>query len=268
MTLLSRFRSGASRLLGRFRRDRNTLRHLVWAARSGCADAQFRLGQAYLTGRGAPNYPTVAVRWLGLAAMQGHAQACHTLSLVYLSGAKAGAPAAIWASEAQQRGTSANVTLLYPEGFDIAPDPAKAFRLAEAAAMQGFACAQANLGMLYLRGIGCVQDFSEAERWCRFAALQQDAGGALGLGILYEHGLGMQADPVEAARWYRIAADQGNDAAATALGLLTLDGRGVHQDLAKAQRLLAGPAMRGNDFARKGLAKLRMASINYGQMIG
>lgn len=261
------FRNALNGFLDRFRRRPQSLRHLVWAARSGSADAQYRLGQAYLTGRGAPHYPTVAVKWLGLAAMQGHTHACHSLSLIYLMGARANAPSTIWAAEARGRGVAANVALLYPEGFDIEPDHGKAFGLAQAAAQQGLACAQANLGMLYLRGIGCAQDYAQAERWCRFAALQQDAGGALGLGILYEHGLGMSADPVEAARWYRISADQGNDAAATALGLLTLEGRGVNQDLAKAQRLLAGPATRGNDFARRGLAKLRVASINYGQPV-
>lgn len=262
MNLLSQLRSGITRVLDRFRGNRPPLRDLVWAARSGSADAQYRLGQAYLTGRGAPSHPTVAVKWLGLAAVQGHAQACHTLSLIYLSGARANAPSAIWAGEARERGASANTALFYPEGFDIKPEPNKAFGLAQAAAQQGLACAQANLGMLHMRGIGCARDFSEAERWCRFAALQGDAGGALGLGILYEHGLGVEVDPAEAARWYRIAADQGNDVAATALGLLMLEGRGVNQDLAKAQRLLVGPAMRGNDFAKRGLAKLRVASIN------
>jgi TPR repeat protein len=251
-------------LLGRFRKPRS-LRHLVWAARTGSADAQYRLGQAYLTGRGTPHYPTVAAKWLRLAAVQGHAKACHSLSLIYLTGARANAPSATWAAEAEDRGTPANVALLFPEGFDIRPDADKAFGLAEAAARQGLACAQANLGMLYLRGVGCTQDFNEAERWCRFAAIQRDAGGALGLGILYEHGLGVAADHAEAARWYRIAADQGNDAAATALGLLLLDGRGVNQDLQKAHRLLIGPATRGNDFAKKGLAQLRVASTNYGQ---
>lgn len=268
MTLLSRIQSRLNRVLDRFRNKRQGLRQLVWAARSGSADAQYRLGHAYLTGRGAPNYPQVAVKWLGLASVQGHAHACHTLSLIYLTGAEAHAPSVLWAAEARGRGAPANVALLYPEGFDIKSEPNKAFALAQAAAQQGLACAQANLGMLYLRGIGCAQDYSDAERWCRFAALQNDAGGALGLGILYEHGLGVSADPVEAARWYRLAADQGNDAAATALGLLMLDGRGINQDLAAAQRLLSGPATRGNDFAKQGLARLRVTSTDYGKMTG
>jgi TPR repeat protein len=251
-------------LFARFRKPRS-LRRLVWAARTGSAGAQYQLGQAYLTGRGAPHYPTVAAKWLRLAAVQGHAEACHSLSLIYLTGARANAPSATWAAESEGRGAPANVALLYPEGFDIRPDVDKAFGLAQAAARQGLARAQANLGMLYLRGVGCTQDFPEAERWCRFAALQRDPGGALGLGILYEHGLGVAADQTEAARWYRIAADQGNDAAATALGLLLLNGQGVSQDLQKAHRLLVGPATRGNDFAKKGLAQLRVASTNYGQ---
>jgi TPR repeat protein len=262
MKMSAFLRSNVFALLSRRPRS---LRQIVWAARTGCADAQYRLGQAYLTGQGAPNYPTMAVKWLRLAAVQGHAEACHSLSLIYLHGARANAPSITWATEARSKGAPANVTLLYPEGFDIQPDPEKAFGLARAAAQQGLACAQANLGMFYLRGVGCAQNFAEAERWCRYAALQRDPGGALGLGIIYEHGLGVTADLAEAARWYRISADQGNDAAATALGLLFLDGRGVGQDLQKAQRLLLGPATRGNPFACKGLARLRNASTGFGQ---
>lgn len=260
-------RTSLSRLniLRFLRRKSVSFRQLVRAARAGCADAQFRLGQAYLTGQGAPNYPIMAVKWLRLAALQGHAEACHSLSLIYLNGARANAPSVTWAAEARNKGTADNVMLLYPDGFDVQPNPEKAFGLARAAAQQGLARAQANVGMLYMRGIGCAQDFAAAERWCRYAALQNDPGGALGLGILYEHGLGVASDLAEAARWYRIAADLGNDAAATALGLLFLDGRGVTQDVHKAQRLLLGPAARGNPFARKGLARLRIASANFGQ---
>lgn len=268
MNITPRLRATLDRLAERLRRRPRRLRDLVCDARRGEAESQYRLGQAYLTGHGAPNHPTVAVKWLTLAARQGHPDACHSLSLVYLSGARAHAPAASWASQSRERGAAANLALLYPEGFDVQADPDSAFAWSQAAAQRGLACAQANLGMLYLRGIGCAQDFDEAVRWCRFAAHQQDAGGALGLGILYENGLGVTADMAEAARWYGIAADQGNDAASTALGLLLLDGRGVTRDLPSAQRLLVGPATRGNPFAKKGLAKLRIASNDYGKMTG
>ena len=262
----SLLRKPLNALLDRFRRDTRASHPAATASPAiDSAEEQYRLGQAYLTGRGAPNYPTTAVKWLSQAALQGHAQACHNLSLIYLTGALASAPATTWAAEAQSRGVAANVALLFPDGFDVEPDPEKALGFAKVAARQGLACAQANLGMLYLRGIGCAQDFSRAEHWCRQAALQQDAGGELGLGIIHEHGLGVPVDLAEAARWYRASAVQGNDAAATALGLLTLEGRGVGQDLVEAQRLLAGPATRGNDFAKQGLVKLRLASTNYGQ---
>lgn len=235
------------------------------AAANGDPEAQYRIGEAYLAGR----QPAAGEHWLRLAAEQGHARARHSLSLLYMSGARAQGDAASWLKEAQARAISAaNAALLFPKGLDVAPDPEKGFALAEAAARQGLACAQAHLGLLYLRGIGCRQDFAKAQEWCRRAADQREAAGALGLGILHEHGFGMARDPKEAARWYALAADLGNDAAATALGLLHLDGLGVDRDIAKARRLLAGPASRGHGLAKRGLAELHAMTVTAQSEIG
>ncbi len=236
-------------------------RRLVAAAHAGDADSQYRLGRIYLSGQGAPRYPLVAARWLAAAAAQDHIKACHVLSLIYSTGVKT--DAALPDTDANgQQGLggmlgSGRVVSLYPQGFDIMPDPECAFDYAKAAAQRGFAAAQGNLGLMYLRGIGCPQDYRRAARWARFAAVQHDAKGALALGTLNEHGLGIPVNLAEAARWYSVASDQGNDTASTALGLLLLDGRGVTQDIKMAQQLLAGPAARGDDIAKQGLARSR-----------
>lgn len=188
------------------------------AARHGNVNACYRVGRAYMTGRGAPHYPADALKWLRRAAREDHAEAQYWLSRLYLKGAKARSPVQSWLAEANDRlRTRSNAALLYPDGVDIEPDPRKAFGWATEAARQGLARAQAHLGMLYLRGVGCGQDFVQAAAWFRLSAAQNEAGGALGLAILHEHGLGMKQSLAEAARWYRRAAGQGNNFAATAL---------------------------------------------------
>lgn len=236
---------------------RKPLRHplalIRGRAAKGDANAQYQLGEAYLAGWSVPRQPATGAQWMQRAADQGHVRAQHSLSLLYMSGAKAMGHAASWLRETAASG---NAILFYPDGLDVTPDHGKALVLAQAAAKQGLACAQANLGMIYLRGIGCEQDFSQAQHWCRRAAEQNDSAGALGLGFIHEHGFGTERDPAEAARWYAQATELGNDAAATALGLLHLDGLGVERDLAKARRLMAGPASRGDSLAKKGMAEL------------
>lgn len=240
---------------------RKPLRHPMMrirdAAMRGDAEAQYQLGECYLAGWHVPRHPVTGAHWLQLAADQGHDRAQHSLSLLYMSGARATGDTAFWLQETRAgAAASANAALLYPEGLDVPADPEKGLTYAKAAAEQGLACAQANLGMFYLRGIGCTQDFAKALEWCRRAAEQNDSVGALGVGLLHEHGFGIERNPAEAARWYGVGAELGNDAAATALGLLHLDGLGVERDLAKARRLMVGPASRGDVLAKKGMAEL------------
>lgn len=243
------------KLFGRKNGRHVTLADLQRSAERGDAAAQFALAQAYLAAGGLGDTTRKAVNWLELAARAGHADAQYRLSLIYMNGLDIW-PAAAWLAETANEKARANVRLLFPEGARIAPQPERAFILAEAAAVQSHAAAQAHLGMLTLRGIGCTQDFAASACWFERAAAQGDSGGDLGLGLLFEHGLGRAADPVEAACHYKRAAEAGNDAAATALGLMHLDGR-IGRDLVKAERLLAGPAARGNPFAERGLQKLR-----------
>ncbi|MFN4282666.1 MAG: tetratricopeptide repeat protein [Alphaproteobacteria bacterium] len=249
------------RLAGLLRRrpgPRPTLAQLRRAAERGDVEARYALGEACLAGYGARDIARQAVNWLELAARDGHAQAQHRLSLIYLNGLGASPMIANWLAESRDTRAQANAGLLFPDGAGIAPHPERAFLLAEAAAAQGHAAAQANLGMMLLRGVGCAQDYAAANLWFARAAAQGDPGGDLGLGLICEHGLGRAADPLEAASHYRRAAAAGNDAAATALGLLHVNGR-IAGDLRQAERLLAGPAARGNIFAQKGLQRLRDA---------
>ncbi len=53
------------------------------AAKLGDADAQYRLGLAYLEGRGVKKSENEAYDWLGKAARNGNTEACFTLGLMY-----------------------------------------------------------------------------------------------------------------------------------------------------------------------------------------
>jgi len=238
---------------------RPTLAQLQRAAEGGDAEAQYALGLAYLAAHAAGDTAHKAMNWLELAARAGHAEAQHRLSLIYLNGLLAAGPATVWLSDARSDSALDNLRLLYPDGAAIAPQPERAFTLAEAAAAQSHAAAQAHLGMLLLRGVGCAQNFAAAESLFRRAdahgAADPKGGGALGLGIILDHGLGRAPDAAQAALCYERATKAGNDAAATALGLMHLNGQ-IEADLAKAERLLTGPAARGNAFAQHGLQRL------------
>lgn len=242
------------------RKLRHPITRIRAAAIGGDVTAQYQLGESYLAGWCVPRQPVVGAKWLLLAANQGHVQAQHSLSLLYMTGATASGDTASWLAESKAAGAAAgNADLLYPEGLDVAPDLEKAVAFARAAAEQGWGPAQANLGMFYLRGMGCKADFAKAREWSLRAAAHKESVGGLALGVIYEHGFGVERDLHAAARWYAMAAELGNDAAATGLGLLHLDGLGVERDLAKARQWLLGPASRGNDMAKNGLAEVYAA---------
>ncbi len=226
------------------------------------AEAEYRLGYRHLRGDGVTHDPVAAAAWLTRAAGRNHGPAQHSLSLLYITGAKGSAPAGGWLAEARV-GTSAaraNAGLLYPGGLDVAPDAAAAFVWAEAAARQGLADAEANLGMLYARGLGCAADYVQAASWYRRAASKGDAVGALGLGILHENGLGVSRDgAAAAARWLADAAARGNAIARHRLGLLYAGGIGVARDPLAAQAWLRRAARQGHGDALAALQRLAPA---------
>lgn len=256
-------------VLGAFnpiRKLRHPIVKIRTAAIAGDATAQFQLGECYLAGWCVPRQPLTGAKWLLLAANQGQVQAQHSLSLLYMTGAKAAGDAAAWLTESKMA-RGGNADLLFPEGLDVAADLEKAVTFALAAAEQGWGPAQANLGMFYLRGMGCKANFAKAREWSLRAAAQKESVGGLALGVIYEHGFGVERDLYAAARWYGMAAELGNDAAATGLGLLYFDGLGVERDIAKARQLLVGPASRGNEMAKNGLAEIN-AAMNSGTAAG
>ncbi len=113
---------------------------LQQAAAPGPPDAQYRLGQLYLTGVIVSNDKQAGIFWYRLAAEQGHIDAQYSLGVRYVLG----------------------------EG--VAKDDFEAHRWFRRAADQGLAKAMHNLALTYLYGIGTVQQADMAEQWFRSAA--------------------------------------------------------------------------------------------------
>ena len=212
------------------------------AAEQGNAEAQGKLGQMYMEGRGVPQDDAEAVRWFRLAAEQGVAVGQVGLGMMY-GGA----------------------------GGRVVPrDDAEAVRWFRLAAEQGDAGGQVFLGWLYASGRGEPQDQAEAARWLRLAEEQGFAsvwtnllGGVAGIsavtGVFFELGFGVPQDYATAVRLYRLAAEQGDATAQGRLGLMYAAGRGVPQDYAEAVRWYRLAAEQGDASAQSYLEEARAA---------
>lgn len=78
----------------------------VRRAEGGDVDAQLYLGLAYMVGRGVPEDPTLAAKWLGMAADQGNPLAQHTLGMLFQWGkgvTKNEATAVMWFTRAAEQ---------------------------------------------------------------------------------------------------------------------------------------------------------------------
>ncbi len=163
------------------------------AAEKGDAEAQYKLGERYLTGTGVKRDPQEALKWYQKAAEQGYAPAQFRLS-----------------------------GRLLAKG-----DQQEAVKWLRKAAEQEYANAQYALGLCYVYGWGVKKDPQEAATWYkkavagfRKAAEQGDAEAQFSLGTCYETGDGVEKDLKEAVKWYRKAAEQGYSGAQQALRVL------------------------------------------------
>jgi TPR repeat protein len=118
------------------------IRLIQLQAEIGNAQAQSRLGMAYLGGDGVPKNPAQAFYWFKKAAEQGNA----------------------WGE--------GGVGTAYINGEGVAKDEKEAFKWFKKAADQGFFPAQDQLGVLYVNGMGCEKDSAEAYKWFYLAAQQ------------------------------------------------------------------------------------------------
>jgi hypothetical protein len=151
-------------------------RTLLSRAGAGDVDAEYKLGQAYLLGRGFEKDIPQAFKWYGRAAQQGHNGARYKLGLIYQTG----------------EGIKQNYMRA-----------SKWYRLA--ADMGHLPEAQFAMGQLYFLGLGVLQDYPEAFTWYEKAAGQGHYVGQFLLGAMYEEGWAVEQDLIEAYKWYTLA---------------------------------------------------------------
>ena len=250
-------------------------------AEQGDADAQYNLGYRYVTGIGVPQDRAEAVRWLRLAADQGHTQAEDFLGRMPPMGSQrvtdnvaetelpATLPPATGQSprsgnpfrvpslltDAEQGDADSQFKLgvMYDNGLGVPENDAEAVRWFRLAAEQGNIEAQFILGRMYTNGDGVPQDTAEAARWHRLAAENGYVDAQTILGFRYSLGLGVPKDFAEAARWFQLAAEQRDAEAQYNLGVMYENGEGVPQDDAEAARWLRLAAEQGHPEAQLNL---------------
>ena len=121
--------------------EKSKFEQLPTRAEQGDASGQHKLGLMYSgEGQGVPQDYAEAVKWVRMAAEQGHAEA------------------------------QADLGRMYVVGRGVPQDYAEAVKWVRMAAEQGDAEAQANLGRMYAVGRGVPEDYLQAHMWVNLAA--------------------------------------------------------------------------------------------------
>jgi hypothetical protein len=156
------------------------------AAIKGDLDAQFHIGEKYLSGQEAGTLADKqkqlarAVRWFRRAAENGHVPSQYRLATLYELG----------------RGTPKNYT--------------EASKWYQRAAEAGHVKAMHNLAVLLAQGQGVTPDHEAAAKWFQKAAEHGLADSQYNLAVLYERGFGVEQDTAKAYQWYALAARHGD----------------------------------------------------------
>src|SRR5580704_3085529 len=140
-------------------------------ANQGNPDAQIKLADAYLRGRGVTENDAEGFRWFLAAAEKGNAEAQYS------------------------------VGSLYAIGKGVNSDDAEASKWFLESAENGNATAQYDMGVRCANGRGVPKDNQQAASWFRKSADQGLAIGQAGLAAGYLNGLGLPQDKAEAFKW-------------------------------------------------------------------
>lgn len=153
-------------------------------AEEGNVNAQYYLGQMYLSGRGAERDEAKAFELLSAAAEAGDSRAQVNMGLFYEGGRVVERDlnaAATWYALAAEAGipfAATKLGVLYQQGHGVPQDYERALELYSDAAEQGDVYALRNLGYLYENGLGVEQNYAQAEHWYRLS-LGQGYPGAM-----------------------------------------------------------------------------------------
>jgi TPR repeat protein len=204
----------------------------IWRplAEQGDAAAQTGLGILYDNGCAVPKDEAQAFVWYSKAADQGNAEAEYRLGQAYVQGARnlprdrsQGLALMIRAGEHGHATSLCSIGDFYRNGlFGFPKDDAEAIAWYRKAADLGSDTAEGHLAVAYELGRGVPKDLVQATSWYRRSeahtrkqAEDGDVAAQLALGLMYEWGLGVMSglgtipmDKSAALFWYRKAAEQ------------------------------------------------------------
>ena len=185
---------------------------LMLKAKSGEAEAQNALGEAYYDGKGVTENLTEAVKWFTKAAEQENAKAEYNLGDCYYYG-----------NGVQYR------------------DREEAVKWYTKAAEHGNADAQNDLGYCYKFGEGVDRNLKKAVEWYTKAAEQGLPMAQCNLGICYENGDGVEKNLEETVKWYLKAVKNNYPQAVSYYGVMLLVGdkqKGVTKNIPEGVKYL------------------------------
>lgn len=217
---------------------------LTLKAKSGEAEAQNALGEAYYDGKGVTENLTEAVKWFTKAAEQENAKAEYNLGNCYYYGYgvyENYGEAEKWYTKAAEQGCAEAQNSLgyYYEINEL--NPKKAVEWYTKAAEQGLRIAQCNLGVCYKNGNGVEKNLEEAIKWYTKAADQGYAEAQYYLGKAYDKGEGVAKNDSEAMKWYLKAVKNNSPEAAYYYGGMLLEGnkqKGITKNIPEGVKYL------------------------------
>ena len=217
---------------------------LTLKAKSGEAEAQNDLGEAYYDGKGVTENLPEAVKWFTKAAEQENAKAQYNLGICYYYGNgvyQNYGEAEKWYTKAAEQGyaEAQNSLGYYYEIDDL--NPKKAVEWYTKAAEQGLPIAQCNLGVCYENGDGVEKNLEEAIKWYTKAADQGYAKAQYYLALSYDKGEGVAKNDSEAMKWYLKAVKNNSPEAAYYYGGMLLEGnkqKGITKNIPEGVKYL------------------------------
>jgi uncharacterized protein len=216
------------------------------SASQGVAEAQYRLGMRFHTGRSFTRDLAKAASWYFKAAEQEHLGALTKLGYLYIQVRRSRLPSdeplipdisIPSTKDSTNQSTSETPDRLYQEIFEGYREAySRALPLFIKASEKGYAEAGYLLATLNYRGHGLSQSFAKAVAGYRKAALQGHARSQFMLGMMLVHGEGGSVAIEQGEKWLGKAADQGLHEASFCLSLL-LGRKGKGQSEAALSRL-------------------------------
>lgn len=221
---------------------------LMLKAKSGEAEAQNALGEAYYDGKGVTENLTEAVKWFTKAAEQENAKAEYNLGNCYYYGNgvqyRDRGEAVKWYTKAAEQGNADaqnDLGYCYEFGEGVDKNLKEAVKWYTKAAEQGLPLAQCNLGACYENGDWVEKNLEEAVKWYTKAANQGYAKAQYYLGKAYDNGEGVAKNDSEAMKWYLKAVKNNYPQAAYYYGGMLLEGnkqKGITKNIPEGVKYL------------------------------